>query len=140
MTVAATVGLALGHGVELGLRDGEPLADGVVVGVTDGFGLGDGLGDGVGDGLADGLTDGLIDPEGVADPRGTHGVLCTSTERLPAVLLDWCVSSSAAGTMITPRPTATTKASAPHSRRQKAHEDFRIRGLRPFPGSAYSGC
>ncbi len=136
MTVAATAGLTLGHGVELGLGDEEPLADGVVVGVTDGVGLGDGLGDG----LTDGLTDGLIDPEGVADPRGTHGVLCTSTERLPAVLLDWCVSSSAAGTMITPRPTATTKASAPHSRRQKAHEDFRIRGLRPFPGSAYSGC
>ncbi len=88
MTVAATVGLPLGHGVELGLGDEEPLADGVVVGVVVGVADGFGLGDGLGDGLTDGLTDGLIDPEGVADARGTHGVLCTSTKRLPAVLLD----------------------------------------------------
>ena len=140
MTVAATVGLVLGHGVELGLGDGEPLAEGVAVGVAVGVGLGVGLGDGLADGLTEGLTDPLADGETVGVARGAQGVLCTSTEVSPAVLLDWCVRSSAAGTMITPRPTATTKASAPHSRRQKAHEDFRIRGLRPFPGSAYSGC
>src|SRR5712692_2292655 len=118
MTVAATVGLALGHGVELGLGDGEPLADG----------------------LTDGLNNGLAVGETVGVARGAHGVLCTSTEVSPAVLVDWWVSSSAAGTMMMPRATATTKASAPHSRRQKAHEVNRVRGLRPFPGSAYFGC
>lgn len=138
MTVGATVGL--GHGVELGLGDGEPLAEGVVVGVAVGFGLGVGLGDGLADGLTDGLTDALTVGETVGVARGAQGVLCTSTEVSPAVLVDWCVRRSAAGTMMMPNPTATTKASAPHSRRQKAHEVFRIRGLRPFPGPAYSGC
>ena len=144
MTVAATVGLVLGHGVELGLGDGEPLAEGVAVGVAVGFGLGLGLGVGLGDGLADGLTDGLSNGlavgETVGVARGAQGVLCTRTEVSPAVLVDWWVRSSAAGTMMMPSATATTKASAPHSRRQKAHEEFRIRGLRPFPGSAYSCC
>jgi len=142
MTVGATVGL--GHGVELGLGDGEPLAEAVVVGVkvdvVAGLGLGVGLGDGLGDGLTDGFTDALTVGETVGVARGTQGVLCTSTEVSPAVLVDWCVRSSAAGTMMMPRATATTKASAPHSRRQKAHEVKRVRGLRPFPGSAYSGC
>lgn len=139
LAVAVAVGLALGHGVGVGL------ALGAAVPLADGLGVAVGLGLGVGDGLADpeAVGDGLADPETVGVGVGRQpggGVLWSSTPVLPAVLEAWCVSSKAAGTMIMPSATVKTKASAPHSRRQKAHEDFRIRGLRPFPGWAYSGC
>ena len=128
ITVAATVGLAQAGGLAPG--EAEPLADG----------LADAAGLGVGVGLA--LADGVADPDGLGEVAATHGVgvLGTRTAVLPAVVTVWCVSSKAAGTMMIPRATVSTKTSAPHSRRQKAHEDFRIRGLRPFRGWAYSGC
>jgi len=128
ITVAATVGLAQTGGLALG--EGEPLADG----------LGEAVGLGVGVGVT--LGDGLADPDGLGEGAETHGVgvLGTRTAVLPAVVVVWCVSSRAAGTTMIPRATVSTKTSAPHSRRQKAHEDFRIRGLRPVPGWAYSDC
>lgn len=138
--VAATVGL--GHGVPVAPGEAEALPDGVMDADAEGVaaGVGVGVAVGVGTSVADGLTDGLADPDALGAMGVTQGVFWTRTPVLPAVVVAWWVSSRAAGTTIIPMATVSTNASAPHSRRQKAHELFRIRGRRPFPASAYCGC
>ena len=95
------------------------------MGVGEGFGLPEGLGDGVR--LGEGL--------GVADTVGGARIVLFGDEVALAPLI-----RSAEGTTTIPTSTVMTKAAAPHSRRQKAQDELRIRALLPSPEPACYGC
>jgi hypothetical protein len=112
--------------------------------VTTGAGLpeveGDGFGVGVGVGVGAGV--GLADAEGLDVPTAQLGVgvgprmiWLTGENALPPPS-----SSRPAGTTSMPRMTVITKARAPHSWRQKASDELRIRVLRPAPAEVCCGC
>ncbi|HYM49834.1 MAG TPA: hypothetical protein VET65_04600 [Candidatus Limnocylindrales bacterium] len=128
---------------------GDPVADGVdtigTQGVADGLALADpeGLADDFGEavpdalGLVAGVPVGLAAGVALAHRPG----LCGASR---VALTDWPLppplSSRATGTTISPMKTVMTKATAPHSRRQKAALLLRIRALRPSPAAAYCAC
>lgn len=128
-----------------------PVADVVGVAVVDGHGVGDALVAGLAevDGEGVGVALGCADPLGDAEAEGLGLVAVTQKVGaavgarivvFPAVnVLLPPFRKRAAGTTRIPRMTVMTKASAPNSWRQKAHDEFRI-SLRPAPVVAYYAC
>ncbi len=96
------------------------------------MGLGLTLGLAPGDGLTVGL--GLADGDGHGVAVGARRVVLGALTALGPL------TSRASGTTTIPMRTVTTKAAAPHSRRQKAQDQLRIRGRRPAPAAACYGC
>jgi hypothetical protein len=128
--------VAVGEGVALVEGEGQGLA--LALAPAEAVGLADGEGEAEGLAEAPAVAVGLAEAPGEAQLKG-------GVARVTRVLLKFCalpppLSSRAAGTTINPMTTVTTKAAAPHSRRQNPALELRIRALRPLPAEAYSSC
>ena len=138
--VALTAPLAAGLGVAdvlgVGLIDGQGEADELALAVDVALGDVDAVGEAVGKVFALGVGD------GVAVAVTAMQVACgwSSVSLAPAAVVGPPRNRSAAGTTSKPRMAVTTKASAPHSRSQKARDELRIRARRPDQAGVYFAC
>ena len=119
------------------------VGDGLAVGEAEGQGLAEALAVGEAEVEAEALGDALAPALGLAEGVGEAQAANGGVARVRRVLLTFCplpppFRSRAAGTTISPMTTVTTKAAAPHSRRQNPALELRIRALRPIPAGVYS--
>ena len=110
------------------------VGDGLAVGEAEGQGLAEALAVGEAEVEAEALGDALAPALGLAEGVGEAQAANGGVARVRRVLLTFCplpppFRSRAAG---------TTKAAAPHSRRQNPALELRIRALRPIPAGVYS--